>query len=83
MGNFLNFSSTKLYPLFKPNTSFVREVKYGGETREYTKNGFSTLDPSVTKFEYFGYKPYTSTGFASSNLIGNSNFSTNTSGWTS
>ncbi len=83
MGSFLSFSSTDFFPLFKPNTSYIREVKYGWETREYGKAEFSTLDPTATQFSYFGYKPYSTTGnLVWGNQVWNGNFLTNTGGWT-
>ena len=78
----LSANGTKLFPLYKPNTSYVRSVKYGGETVEYPKNMLMSFDPTVTKFEYFAYKPYTTTGALASNLLSNSDFTTDASLWT-
>jgi parallel beta-helix repeat protein len=78
----LSASANNFYPLYKPNTSYVRLVKYGGETTEYDKTNLNTWDPSLTKFEYFAYKPYVNTGsYATANLLINGTFETDVSGW--
>ena len=55
-------SSTQFYPLYKPNTSYIRSVKYGGNTVEYARKDLLTFDPTLQKIELYGYKPYTNTG---------------------
>lgn len=76
-------SANTIYPNYKPNTSYVRTVKFGGKTEEYTKNTLSSWDASINKFEYFAYKAYTNTGsYATANLLTNPDFTTDASGWT-
>ncbi len=83
METLLTANGNAIYPNYKPNTSLVRTVKFGGESTEYTKADLSAFDPTVTKFEYFGYNPYTSTGtYATANLLNNPDFDTDAMGWT-
>ena len=79
---FLTANSNTIYPNYKPNTSYVRSVDFGGHTNEYTKNMLNQFDSNIVKFEYFAYKPYTNTGsYATANLLSNQNFDTDASGW--
>ena len=79
----LSAANTIFYPIYKPNTSYVRIVKNGAETTEYSKNMLSSFDSSSTKFEYFAYKPYTNTGsYATANLLSNPDFDTDATLWT-
>jgi hypothetical protein len=76
-------NSNYIYPLYKPNTSYIRSVNFGGQTREYTKSMLDQFDASISKFEYFAYKPYTNTGsFATANLLSNPNFDIDATQWT-
>lgn len=70
--------------MYKPDTSYVRSVKFGGETVEYNKKkDLDTFDPANTKFQSFGYMPYVSTGsYATANLLTNPSFETDVTGWT-
>ena len=62
----------------------MRSVKFGGEVVEYaTKSSLNTFDPSNTRFQAFGYRPYTATGsYATANLLSNPDFEIDVSGWT-
>lgn len=83
MSNLLSANGNAIYPNYKPNTSLVRKVKLGGDTVEYAKADLTSFDPTVTKFEYFGYSSYTSTGsYATANLLSNPDFDTDATGWT-
>lgn len=77
----LTASNNYFYPLYKPNTSYIRDVKYGQDTVEYTKKQIDLFDATNTKFEFFGYRPYTSTGVDGANLLNNSDLTVNTIGW--
>ena len=80
--SFLTPSGNILYPNYKPNTSYVRSVNFGGFTKEYTKNTLNQFDAGVVKFEYFAYKSYTNTGsFATAELLTNPNFDSDATGW--
>ncbi|MBP9811940.1 tandem-95 repeat protein [Candidatus Gracilibacteria bacterium] len=80
---FVSFDSNNILPNYKPNTSYLRTVKFGGETAEYTKADLNSIDTNITKFEYFGYKPYVNTGtYATANLLTNGDFTTDASNWT-
>ncbi len=70
--------------LYRPDTSYVRSVKFGGETIEYaTKSSLNLFDATNTRFQSFGYKPYTNTGtYATANLLVNPSFETDVTGWT-
>ncbi len=70
--------------LYKPDSSYVRSVKFGGKTVEYaTKSSLNLFDGANTRFQSFGYKPYTNTGtYATVNLLTNPSFETDVSGWT-
>ena len=70
--------------LYKPDTSYVRSIKFGWESVEYaTKSSIILFDPSATIFQSFGYKPYTNTGsYVTANLLTNPSFETDISGWT-
>lgn len=70
--------------MYKPDTSYVRSVKFGGETVEYTKKkDLDLFDVANTKFQSFGYMPYVSTGsHATANLLTNPSFETDVTGWT-
>jgi hypothetical protein len=51
-------------------------------TKEHTKSTLTQWDPTIIKFEYFGYKSYTNTGsYATANLLSNPNFDTDVSLW--
>ncbi len=78
-----SFDGNTFYPLYKPNNnSTFRSISYGGMTTDLTKNTLSSLDPDVSIFEYFAYKPYTNTGtYATSNLLSNPNFDADMSSW--
>jgi hypothetical protein len=79
----VSFDSNNILPNYKPNTSYLRTVKFGGETAEYTKADLNSIDTNITKFEYFGYKPYVNTGtYATANLLTNGDFTTDASNWT-
>lgn len=83
VGSFITFDSNNILPNYKPNTSYVRTVKFWGETMEYSKTELNSLDANITKFEYFGYKPYVNTwSYATANLITNGDFATDASNWT-
>jgi Bacterial Ig domain len=80
---FVSFDSNTILPNYKPNTSYLRTVKFWGETEEYTKADLDTLDTNISKFEYFGYKPYVNTGtYATANLLTNGDFTTDATNWT-
>ncbi|GAB0174679.1 MAG: hypothetical protein HHAS10_05580 [Candidatus Altimarinota bacterium] len=82
VSGFSTFDANSIFPNYKPNASYARTVKFGGEVVEYTKAALNQLDPNITKFEYFGYKPYVNTGtYATSNLITNGDFSVDASNW--
>lgn len=70
--------------MYKPDTSYVRSVKFGGETIEYgRKKDIPGFDPASNIFQTFGYMPYLSTGsYATANLLSNPTFETNVTGWT-
>ncbi len=70
--------------LYKPDSSYVRSVKFGGKTVEYTtKSSLNLFDAANTRFQSFGYKPYTNTGtYATANLLTNPSFEIDVSGWT-
>jgi parallel beta-helix repeat protein len=75
-------NANTIYPNYKPNTSYVRTVKFGWETEEYTKNTLSSWDTNVNKFEYFAYRAYTNTGSpATANLLTNPDFDTDVTNW--
>lgn len=81
--NFVSANGNYFYPNYKPNTSYVRAVNFGGLTTEYQKSNITDFDAGISKFEYFAYKPYTNTGsFATANLLSNPTFDTDASGWT-
>ncbi len=70
--------------LYKPDTSYVRSVKFGGSSVEYTtKSSLSFFDTTSTTFQSFGYMPYTNTGsYVTANLLTNPSFESNITGWT-
>jgi parallel beta-helix repeat protein len=77
-------SGNNFVTLYKPDTSYVRSVKFGGETVEYNKKSdLDLFDATNTRFQSFGYAPYTSTGnYATANLLTNPDFEADVSGWT-
>lgn len=80
---FSTFDANNILPNYKPNTSYARSVKFWGETVEYSKAALNQLDSNITKFEYFGYKPYINTwSYATSNLLINGDFSVDATNWT-
>ena len=60
--NMLSPTDNKFFPLYKPNTSYIRAVKYGGETQEYGRKELLSFDPTMSRFDLFGYASYLSTG---------------------
>lgn len=70
--------------LYKPDTSYVRSVKFGGETVEYNKKSdLDLFDTTNNTFQSFGYAPYTNTGnYATANLLTNPDFEADVTGWT-
>lgn len=80
----LSPTGNKFFPLYKPNTSYVRAVKYGGNTLEYGRRNLSDFDTTIDRFDLFGYRAYTNTGTPTGGeLLGNGTFSTDASLWSS
>jgi hypothetical protein len=82
--SFITANANFLFPNYKPNIGvYARSINYGGLSREYTKSELNSFDASISKFEYFAYKPYTNTGsFATANLLSNPSFETDVLSWT-
>ena len=84
VGSFISASANDFVTLYKPDTSYIRTVKFGGESVEYNKKSDILLfDLSATTFQSFGYKSYTNTGsYTTANLLANPSFESDVTGWT-